>query len=162
MTRYPVVEKTRFAVPPNLADYEVAAERFTWDQAREELDGLPSKAGLNMAHEAVDRHARGRRRDRVALRCIAKDGSVRDMTYGALAEATSRFANAQKALGIGKADRVFALLPRIQELYVACLGTLKNGSVFSPLFSAFGPEPIARVSRRVRARSSSRPKPATA
>jgi acetyl-CoA synthetase len=35
------------------------------------------------------------------------------------------------------------LLPRIPELYIACLGTLKNGSVFSPLFSAFGPEPIA-------------------
>ena len=28
------------------------------------------------------------------------------------------------------------------ELYIAALGTLKNGSVFSPLFSAFGPEPI--------------------
>ena len=34
------------------------------------------------------------------------------------------------------------LAGRIPELYVAALGTLKNGSVFCPLFSAFGPEPI--------------------
>src|SRR3989304_1048305 len=31
---------------------------------------------------------------------------------------------------------------RLPGLYVAALGTLKNGSVFSPLFSAFGPEPV--------------------
>jgi acetyl-CoA synthetase len=37
---------------------------------------------------------------------------------------------------------VFALADRVPELYVAALGTWKNGSVFSPLFSAFGPEPI--------------------
>jgi acetyl-CoA synthetase len=43
---------------------------------------------------------------------------------------------------VGKGDRVFALLGRVPELYVAALGTLKNGSVFCPLFSAFGPEPI--------------------
>jgi acetyl-CoA synthetase len=31
---------------------------------------------------------------------------------------------------------------RLPALYVAALGTLKNGSVFTPLFSAFGPEPL--------------------
>ena len=43
---------------------------------------------------------------------------------------------------MGQGDRVFSLLGRMPELYVAALGTLKNTSVFSPLFSAFGPEPI--------------------
>ena len=43
---------------------------------------------------------------------------------------------------MAKGDRVFSLLGRVPELYIAALGTLKNGSVFSPLFSAFGPEPI--------------------
>jgi acetyl-CoA synthetase len=37
---------------------------------------------------------------------------------------------------------VFLLCGRIPELYVAALGSLKNGSVVTPLFSAFGPEPI--------------------
>jgi acetyl-CoA synthetase len=45
-------------------------------------------------------------------------------------------------LGVKPGERVFVLAGRIPELYVAALGTLKHGSVFCPLFSAFGPEPI--------------------
>jgi acetyl-CoA synthetase len=55
---------------------------------------------------------------------------------------TDRFANALQRLGVGKGDRVFVLSGRIEPLYVAVLGSLKNGSVVTPLFSAFGPEPI--------------------
>ena len=47
-----------------------------------------------------------------------------------------------RRLGVGKGERVFLLAGRIPELYISALGTLKNGSVFCPLFSAFGPEPI--------------------
>ena len=57
-------------------------------------------------------------------------------------ELSDRFAALLTRLGVGKGDVVFALTGRIPELYVAALGTLKNGSIFSPLFSAFGPEPI--------------------
>jgi len=72
---------------------------------------------------------------------------VRDFTYAALGAAVNRFANVLAQRGIGKGDRVFSLLGRVPELYIAALGTLKNASVFSPLFSAFGPEPIkARMS----------------
>src|SRR6185437_17149018 len=54
----------------------------------------------------------------------------------------NRFANTLVQHGIKRGDRVFSLLGRVPELYIAALGTLKSGSVFSPLFSAFGPEPI--------------------
>ena len=37
---------------------------------------------------------------------------------------------------------MFSLLGRCPDLFVAVLGTFKNGSVFCPLFSAFGPEPV--------------------
>lgn len=137
-----MIEKRRLSVAPNLADYDAEVTAFRWERARARLDGLPG-GGLNMAYEAVTRHARGACASRVALRCVGKDGRIEDLSYLALAEATSRFANVLRGLGIGKGDRVFVLLPRIPELYVACLGTLANGSVFSPLFSAFGPEPIA-------------------
>jgi len=145
MTTYPPVAKPRSSlrVAPNLGDYDDAVRHFSWDDARGELDGLPGGRGLNIAHEAVDRHALSARADHLALRCIAKDGRPSDITYRSLAEQTSRFANALGRLGIGKGDRVFVLSSRILELYVACLGTLKNLSVFAPLFSAFGPEPIA-------------------
>ena len=126
----------------NLTDYDSAVREFSWAAARARLDGLPGGRGLNIAHEAVDRHADGPRAGQVALRCVAKDGTRTDLTYADLREQTNRFANLLGALGVGKGDRVFSLLGRMPELYIAALGTLKNTSVFSPLFSAFGPEPI--------------------
>jgi acetyl-CoA synthetase len=78
----------------------------------------------------------------VAIRWIAPDGSRRDFTYADLRAETNRFANVLRTLGVGRGDVVAVLAGRVPELYVAALGTLKNGSVFTPLFSAFGPEPI--------------------
>jgi acetyl-CoA synthetase len=96
----------------------------------------------NIAHEAVDRHAAGTTRDRIAIRWLGKNGDIEDFSYADLAAATSRFASGLRSLGVGKGDRVFTLSSRIPELYIATLGALKNGSVAAPLFSAFGPEPI--------------------
>lgn len=114
----------------------------SWDDARAQLDGLPGGRGLNIAHEAVDRHAAGPRRDRVAVRWVRRDGRVDEATYRRLAADTCRFADGLRMLGIGRGDRVATLLGRCPELHVAILGTLKNRSVACPLFSAFGPEPV--------------------
>jgi acetyl-CoA synthetase len=129
-------------VTPHIVDYDAARATFTWDGARRALDGLPGGRGLNIAHEAVDRHAAGPRRDRVAVRWLRRDGCVTQFTSGELATATNRFANALAGLGVGAGDRVFTLLGRVPELHVAVLGALKNRSVVCPLFSAFGPEPV--------------------
>jgi acetyl-CoA synthetase len=139
----PIVKRpSDLPVVPNLIDYDRARAEFSWERARQDLDGLPQGRGLNIAHEAVDRHAAGRLGSRVAIRWLSKDGGRKDFTYADLRDATSRFANVLRTLGIGRGDAVAALAGRIPELYVAALGTLKNGSVFTPLFSAFGPEPI--------------------
>ena len=117
-----------------------ARAAFSWEAARRELDGLPG-GGLNIAYEAVDRHCIGLRGDRLALRWLGKRGEVRDFSYGDLRTLTNRFANVLGRLGIAKGERVFLLAGRIPELYISALGALKIGSVFCPLFSAFGPEP---------------------
>lgn len=133
---------------PNLLEYEKTYAGFSWEAIRGELDGLPEGRGLNIAHEAVDRHAEGPMRDRLAMRWLGSDGTVRDFTYRELKEQSNRFANVLRGLGLGKGERVCVLAGRIPELYIAALGTLKNVSVFCPLFSAFGPEPIyQRLSR---------------
>lgn len=135
-------------IKPNLLDYHQTYSSFSWETIRHELDGLPDSKGLNIAHEAVDRHADGLLRDHPAIRWIGSDGTILDFTYGRLKEESNRFANVLKQMGIKKGDGVFVLAGRIPELYIAALGTLKNGSVFCPLFSAFGPEPIfQRLSR---------------
>ena len=143
----PIIKSSpRGGVAPNLRNYEQARAAFSWEEARSELDGLPDGGGLNIAHEAVDRHAAGSLRDKAAIRWLGKDGSVRDFNFAQLRDLTNRFANALGRLGVGKGDRVYALMGRVPELYVTALGALKNRSVFCPLFSAFGPEPIkARV-----------------
>jgi acetyl-CoA synthetase len=128
-------------VGANLLDYAECARTFSWAQARSLLDGLPG-GGLNIGHEAIDRHVLAGRGKKLALRWIGRDDQIRDYSYAALGAAANRFANVLAQRRVAKGDRVFSLLGRVPELYVAALGTLKNGSVFSPLFSAFGPEPI--------------------
>ena len=61
---------------------------------------------------------------------------------------SSKFANVLKSLGFKKGDRVFSLSPRVPELYITALGILKNVTVFCPLFSQFGPEPILQRMQR--------------
>jgi acetyl-CoA synthetase len=127
---------------PNLVDYDATCAAFSWDAVRRVLDGLPGGRGLNIAHEAIVRHASGSRRAHLALRWLGKRGAVRDFTYADLHGLSNRFANVLRILGVRTGERVFALCGRTPELYVAALGTLKLGGVFCPLFSAFGPEPI--------------------
>ena len=142
---YPTIVKPRghVATPPNLLDYHQVCHEFTWAAARRLLSGLPNGQGLNIAHEAIDRHADGPLANRHALRWIGRTGSHRNLSYRDLKLETNRFANALLGLGAREGDRVFILAGRVPELYIAVLGALKAKCVVSPLFSAFGPEPIA-------------------
>jgi len=111
-----------------------------WAEARSLIDGW--KSGINIAHEALDRHVSEGHGAQVALRWLGKDGAKGDVTYREMTDLASRFANVLAEHGLEKGDSVFALTGRVPELYATALGTLKAGLVFTPLFSAFGPEPI--------------------
>ena len=124
-----------------MLDYLGERASFDWSRVRRSLDGL-ADGGINIAHEAVVRHARSGRRDHVALRCVDRSGALTEVSYADLDEGSNRFAHVLERLGVGAGDRVFVLLPRSPALYVVAMGTLKNRSVLSPLFAAFGPEPI--------------------
>jgi len=127
---------------PNLADYEAVRQSFSWEDVDRELTGQPG-GGMNIAWLAADRHAAGELRDKPAFRFLKRGAPVRVIDYAELSALSNRFCNLLRGLGVGKGGRLFILAGRIPELYVAVLGGLKNGSVVSPLFSAFGPEPIA-------------------
>ena len=137
----PIRKRPEDRAGANLANYEEFCAAFSWAQARRLLDETPG-GSLNIAHLTIDRHLADGRGEKLALRWIGRDDRVRDFTYAALGAAVNRFANVLAQRRVGKGDRVFSLLGRVPELYLAALGTLKNGSVFSPLFSAFGPQPI--------------------
>lgn len=112
-----------------------------WDRAWLGLDGDPSGAA-NIALEAVDRHVASGRGDHTAIRWLGRHAERVELTYSELAEQTDRVVSVLRSLGGRPNDRLFALATRVPELYVGALGTLKAGMVFSPLFSAFGPDPI--------------------
>jgi acetyl-CoA synthetase len=133
---------------PNLKDYDSLLNSFNWEDENENISGLPGDKGLNIAYEAVERHAEGKLKDSIALRFIAKDKSCKDFTYSGLNMLSSRLANLLQKLGVVKGDRVFTLTGRIPALYITALGALKARAVFCPLFSVFGPEPVfQRLSR---------------
>ena len=120
---------------------DAARERISWDDARKAIAGLPG-GGLNISYEALDRHVSEGHGERRAIRWLGQDGELRDFTYQDLLGHASRFANVLAKHGINKGDRLFSMMGREPELYFAALGTLRAGAVFTPLFSAFGPEPV--------------------
>ena len=142
--RWPAIEKSaqQHRVAPHLRDYTSARAGFSWDAAARALPRMPD-GGFNIAYLALDRHAHGPLATRCALRFLARDAPPRDYSYRELQAAADRFAQVLTRLGIGRGDRVATLAGRIPELYVAALGALKVGAVYLPLFSAFGPEPVA-------------------
>ena len=139
-----IIHKTAadLRLAPNLADYDKERRGFSWDSVSGELETQPDGA-LNIAWQAVERHATGTRRDKTAFRFLSRDQPARNVSYGELSALSNRFCNVLRGLGVGKGERLFILAGRTPELYVALLGALKNGTAVSPLFSAFGPEPIA-------------------
>ena len=152
--RRPVIIKPArpWPIEPHLGDYDTARAGFSWQTARSALSGLPQGRGLNIAHEAVDRHAAGGAASRVAIRWLGRHGDEQDITYDDLRRQTNRFANALRTLGVSRGDVVATLLGRVPPLYFTALGTLKNASVYTPLFSAFGPDPIVARLTKARAR----------
>ncbi len=123
--------------------YQTLRDSFRWEDAGASLAGLPG-GGLNMAYEALDRHVAEGRQDRLAIRWLPKSGEAVDLTFGELTRRTNRLAGGLGRLGyrFEQGFGVATLLGRVPELYVTALGTLKAGGVYTPLFSAFGTDPI--------------------
>ncbi len=128
--------------PPRWHDDATLRAGFSWDSMRRALSTMPDGA-LNIGFEAVDRHGAGERAHHVAIRWLGGEGAEQRITYFELLRMANRFANVIARAGLHRGDRLFVLMPRLPQLYAAVLGSLKAGVVVSPLFAAFGPEPIA-------------------
>lgn len=140
-------EINTFSIEPNLVDYDKEYKNFKWEDITSKLEGLQS-GGLNIAHEAIDRHANGPLAEKTALIWLGKDGERKSFTFSQMKKESAKFANVLSSLGLKKSDRIFTLSPRIAELYISVIGILKNQNVMCPLFSQFGPEPILQRLQR--------------
>ncbi len=98
---------------------------------------------LNLSYNCVDRHALGARASKTAIIWEGEPGEIRRMTYAELHVEVQRFANALKALGIRKGDRVAVYMGMTPELAIALLACARIGAVHSVIFGGFAANAIA-------------------
>jgi len=98
---------------------------------------------LNLSHNCVDRHALGKRKDKVALLWEGEPGEVRKLTFGELHVEIQKFANVLKSLGVKKGDRVALYMGMAPELAIALLACARIGAVHSVIFGGFAAQAIS-------------------
>ncbi|KOS25296.1 acetyl-CoA synthetase [Bacillus anthracis] len=120
----------------NLPNYDEAYANFNWEEVNKNFTW--NEAGrVNMAYEAIDKHAKSDRKNKVAL--YYQDGSRKEKyTFKEMKDFSNKAGNVLKNYGdVEKGDRVFIFMPRSPELYFALLGAVKLGAIVGPLFEAF-------------------------
>ena len=94
-------------------------------------------AKYNIVHDALDKHVKSWRKNKVAYIFEGEPGDVRKLTYNDLYVEVNKFANALKKLGVQKGDRVSIYMPMLPELPIAMLACAKIGAIHSVVFSGF-------------------------
>jgi len=92
---------------------------------------------LNACFNCVDRHVEAGLGERTAIVWEGEPGDVRHISYVELKSEVSRIANALKALGVGKGDRVCIYMPMVPELAMTMLACARIGAVHSVVFGGF-------------------------
>jgi acetyl-CoA synthetase len=92
---------------------------------------------VNIVHNAIDRHLKTWRKNKLALIWESEQGEQRTYSYFALNREVNKMANVIKAMGVSKGDRVTIYLPRIPEIVFAMLACAKIGAVHSVVFAGF-------------------------
>jgi len=92
---------------------------------------------LNASYNCLDRQVEAGKGDKTALIFEADDGSVATVTYSDLLARTCRLANAMKARGLVKGDRVVIYMPMSVEGVVAMQACARIGATHSVVFGGF-------------------------
>ncbi len=97
---------------------------------------------INLSYNCLDRHLTPERRDKPALIWEGEPGDSKTYTYTELHQLVCQFANALKALGIQKGDRVGIYMPMIPEGAVAMLACARIGAPHTVVFGGFSAEAL--------------------
>ncbi len=126
------VAEKHLTYQPNMPPYEKMESRSLLEEGESEIDWS------NEAANALDKHRYTHRRNKLALIWEGTNGDVKKFTFNELSELTNKWANVLKSFDIGRGDRIFNFLPRVPEVYISFLGTMKTAAIASNLFAAFG------------------------
>src|SRR5438034_4647625 len=121
---------------PSIVNYQKTYDNFSWENAAKELDFFEDGT-FNAAYNAIDRHVKDGKAEKVALYYEGAQGQKEQYTFSQLKKLTNKFAHVLVSQDVKKGDRVFIFLPPIPERYIAFLGILKTGAIAGTMFSAF-------------------------
>jgi acetyl-CoA synthetase len=110
--------------------YESLTRSFRWR--------LPGR--YNIGVDVCDKWAG--ETDRLALVHKRADGRVERYTFAELKRLSNKLANALKAHGLSRGERIAVLLPQAPETALAHIAAYKLGCIAVPLFTLFGPEAL--------------------
>jgi acetyl-CoA synthetase len=165
-----LLEERTFPPPEAFKEASLVAGTFLYDEANEDYEGFWARQAadlldwdeewhticdwqlpfakwfvggkLNVCHNAVDRHVEAGHGDQVAYHWEGEPGDTRTVTYGDLHREVQKAANALKALGVAKGDRVAIYMPMVPELPVAMLACARIGAPHSVVFGGFSPDAL--------------------
>ena len=122
-----------------------AAQGFRWTKPFQKVmenEGPHHKwfvgGKTNITLNALDRHAKSERRNRVAYIYLCEDGTERVITYGQLYRMVCRFANGLRSIDVNKGDRVVIYMPLTIECIVSMLACARIGAIHSVVYAGLG------------------------
>lgn len=98
---------------------------------------------INIIQNAIDRHLKTWRRNKLAIIWEGEPGDLRTYSYHALNREVSKFANVLKSMGVRKGEIVTIYMPQIPELLFAMLACAKIGAAHSVVYGGFSVEALA-------------------
>lgn len=127
------------------------AEKLTWykkwnkvlDDSKKPFYKWFTGGKINIIANAIDRHLKTWRRNKLALIWEGETGEHRTFSYHALNREVSKFANLLHSMGVHKGDIVSIYMPQIPELMFAMLACAKLGAAHSVIYGGFSVEALA-------------------
>jgi acetyl-CoA synthetase len=99
-------------------------------------------AKTNIAYNALDRHVKTWRKNKLALIWEGEPGDRQTFSYWRLWQETNKFANVLKSMGVKKGDRVTIYMGRIPELVIAMVACAKIGAMHSVIYGGFSEQAL--------------------
>ena len=146
---YDVVYKR--SIEDNLNFWAERAETLEWYQKWDKvLDDSEAPfykwftgAKTNIVLNALDRHTKTWRRNKLALIWEGEPGDKRVYSYSKLHREVNKFANVLRSMGVSKGDTVTIYMGRVPEIMIAMLACAKIGAPHSVVYGGFSDQALA-------------------
>lgn len=132
-----------------LSFWEKCAEDLSWYKKWDKLNIWKSpdvkwfvNGKINACYNCIDRHIENNKGDKIAFYWEGENGTRKKYTYQDLYNDVNKFANALKAVGIKKHDKVAIYLPMIYEAIVSMMACARIGAIHVVIFGGIGPDGV--------------------